>query len=138
MPLGRLHGVEDVLQLVLVVEHGRAGEPLVHLSSHASIPRSRRAIASASTTGLSRDEWLMNTRMSGPRAALTTIDVPPINVAAGPMDAASRMIKPQSTPVKPLDRTAIRFQRPDPKRAGRGLGAEPLLIFVVGILIFSQ
>jgi hypothetical protein len=37
--------------------------PISYLSSQTSTPRARSASASASTAGLSFDEWLMNTFM---------------------------------------------------------------------------
>jgi len=39
---------------------------MIHLSSQISTPRSCNALASASTAGLSLDEWLMKTRMRDP------------------------------------------------------------------------
>ena len=138
--MGREHDQPGVRLLESVVDPGddviaRPDHPLVEPCIDPALAQRR---ASASTAGLSFDEWLMKTRMSGPRAASITIDEPPVDVAAGPMDAASPMIRPQSAPVKPLDRTAIRFQRPDPKRAGRELGEEPLLHSSSAFLFFRN
>ena len=99
--------------------------PIIHLSSQTSIPRSHNARASASTAGLSFDEWLMKTAMSASRAAAVSAsqgdakrlpqrrdhDVPSSPVR-GPLEPC---------PWSGLTRCRSSIKRRSPLRSGAGL-----------------